>query len=535
LILNKLRYFFFILILFPSIHVFGQVNPCGDNLEQFTLYLYDSYGDGWYSGFGNTHTVTINGIVYGQEFSNGSFNNSGLYVYTYDICLPSDCYQITFNDNGWFDYECSFQIYNSSGNLFFTGNNNTNYSTGFSCGCTDAEAVNYDPNALNDDGSCIFAAPFCTDSTYTFPAGVNIPSSGAGPYFDCLNTTPNPAWYYLEIAEAGDLIIDMYSVPYNDIDFIVWGPYDQYSGVYDNLDQPYVVDCSYSTSGFETANIFNAQVGQVYIFLITNYSNNECNIIFEQTGGNGSTDCGILGCENNAGQGGLVQLCTSDNPINLFDELNSNPDSTGVWSPSLNGGYLGTFNPEIDNPGTYSYIVSDCEIPDTAIVNVQFYNSNPQQITVEVCSNNIPLYNQLGINNTSGSWSGPSPLFAGYLGVFLTSNNFGVYNYTLTDNNGCQIMYPVNVVSILPNTGTNNNVELCLTDNPVNLFDFLGGNPQNNGSWSPYLEGGSLGIFNPNQNLSGDYTYTITNQGCVGNSVINVQVNTVNPQQIVFD
>jgi hypothetical protein len=44
----------------------------------------------------------------------------------------------------------------------------------------------------------------------------------------------------------------------------------------------------------ETANIPNGQTGQYYILVITNFSNQPCDITFQQSGGTGSTDCTIL-------------------------------------------------------------------------------------------------------------------------------------------------------------------------------------------------------------------------------------------------
>ncbi|WP_431138098.1 hypothetical protein, partial [Psychroserpens mesophilus] len=53
----------------------------------------------------------------------------------------------------------------------------------------------------------------------------------------------------------------------------------------------------------------------------------------------------------------------------------------------------------------------------------------------------------------------------------------------------------------------------------VNLFDSLGGTPDTGGTWSPALASGS-GIFNPNVDSDGVYTYTVTstNPACEDDS-----------------
>ena len=76
-----------------------------------------------------------------------------------------------------------------------------------------------------------------------------------------------------------------------------------------------VEDCSYSASGFETCQINGAQSGDYYILLITNYSNQNCNINFSQTGGNATTNCCILG--GNAGDDNTISVCESDISFNI--------------------------------------------------------------------------------------------------------------------------------------------------------------------------------------------------------------------------
>lgn len=152
-------------------------------------------------------------------------------------------------------------------------------------------------NVIND--SCHKSLPFCTNTIYTFPAGVNTQAQ-VGPNYNCLNTRPNPAWYHLKILDPGPIGIYMYSTPSRDIDFCLWGPFADpvtpcpMNNSNGGLTGAKVVDCSYSPSPTETANIPNGQTGQYYILIITNYSNNPCNVTFQQNSGTGSTDCTIL-------------------------------------------------------------------------------------------------------------------------------------------------------------------------------------------------------------------------------------------------
>lgn len=144
---------------------------------------------------------------------------------------------------------------------------------------------------------CADAEPFCTDNgLYQFPAGTNAGNGESGPNYACLGTTPNPAWYYMKIANPGGIDIYMYSTPGQDIDFCCWGPFDDPSSPCPNgLTINKKVSCSYSPSHTETCVIpTTAQTGQYYILVITNFSNNPCNITFSKTNGNGTTDCSIM-------------------------------------------------------------------------------------------------------------------------------------------------------------------------------------------------------------------------------------------------
>ena len=104
---------------------------------------------------------------------------------------------------------------------------------------------------------CANADPFCTDNgIYEFPAGVNAGNGESGPNYDCLSTRPNPAWYYMRMANSGGMTIYMYSTPSQDIDFCCWGPFDDPTSPCPNgLTGAKVVSCSYAPAHTENCII----------------------------------------------------------------------------------------------------------------------------------------------------------------------------------------------------------------------------------------------------------------------------------------
>ena len=211
-------------------------------------------------------------------------------------------------------------------------------------------------NMASDNATCETAFPFCTDvGLYEFPAGTNSGSpcgdtynaSCSEPYkcsgtpgqsTYCLSTAPNPAFYYLRIDEPGNLNIYMHSTPQVDIDFDCWGPFDDINTACDQLACSNIVDCSYSTAANEYCHINNAQSGQFYILLITNFSNQTCNISFENIG-TGTTDCSILPPLVNGGGpycvGQTINLTAQNQAGATFRWTGPNGFSSNEQNPSI--------------------------------------------------------------------------------------------------------------------------------------------------------------------------------------------------------
>jgi hypothetical protein len=82
------------------------------------------------------------------------------------LCLPTGCYDLVVG-GGSYDSEISFDFDTS----LVTASAGSYYVSvgGATCilGCTDATALNYDPLATSDDGSC----NYCTDNSVLYTAG----------------------------------------------------------------------------------------------------------------------------------------------------------------------------------------------------------------------------------------------------------------------------------------------------------------------------------------------------------------------------
>ena len=211
--------------------------------------------------------------------------------------------------------------------------------------------------------------PFCTDDNpmgITYPSGVGnqsaatfLGSSSAG----CLGSTPRAAWYYMQIAQPGNMTIHM-SQTSGDVDFACWGPFPTYdvttfltnlcngtytlytgSGSNNHSGGSWpqgggstipMTDCCYCTAAQEDCHINNAQTGQIYLLLITNYVGTAGTISFNATSSStATTDCNILAqIEDNA------PICEGQTLMLSYPETGNLPNMSYTWiSPD---GYVAT-------------------------------------------------------------------------------------------------------------------------------------------------------------------------------------------------
>jgi gliding motility-associated-like protein len=229
--------------------------------------------------------------------------------------------------------------------------------------CTETSIYNAPPPC---SGPQCVQNPFCS-SAIDFPAGTDQPDAeDTDPLnnYDCLFSSPNPAWYYMQVDQPGNLNINITNSANTDVDFIMYGPFANLSEVNTNCNNfgngttsNTVVDCSYSGSANETAVANGVLSGQVYVLLITNFSNTTTDISFENTG-NASTNCNIItNCSVTAGPATISPCNTNDGTYGVsgtFDLVD--PPSSGTLTITNNcGGTPIVINSPFNNSVSYSF------------------------------------------------------------------------------------------------------------------------------------------------------------------------------------
>ncbi len=381
-------------------------------------------------------------------------------------------------------------------------------------------------------GSCQTAAPFCSGTTYNFPATVNGPPAQAGPDYDCLFTQPNPAWYYLQIAAPGPLTLTIQGQinggPGQDVDYVCWGPFPNLNNVCNSLTAGNVVDCSYSGSFTETLVIPNAQVGQYYMVCITNFANAAQNIVFNQPNigpGAGTTNCAIL-CQVTVANSGSV--CTGGN-VSLTANTTTAVTSF-TWSGP--GGFTSNqLNPVITPTvsGTYSLVATTSAGTCLATTNVTVAGlATPTISNVGATCQGM----NFNLTVTGGppavfNWTGPNGFNSPQQNIAFTNASPAMSgNYLVTVTSGlCTQTAAINIsVTPMPTVMASNNGPYCvgqgitLSGGGATSYTWTG--PNNYSSNAPIVVIPAAAVVN-----TGAYTLIGANGTCSTSVNTNIIVN----------
>ena len=216
---------------------------------------------------------------------------------------------------------------------------------------------------------CSQANSLCNSIGVPFSNTVNNSSTGSA---NCLLSTPNPTWFYLPISNPGTINLQVNQNSLNgtplDVDYIVYGPFTNPVSPCGNpnLLLANVVSCGFSVAAVEFPFIPNAQPGQYYLLMVTNYSNQAGFITITEIGNSsGGIDCSGL-------------------RLNAFLDSNNN----GTQDNGEQNFPLGQFSYEVNNNGNVHNIISP-----TGIYNIyDTTNSNSYNLSYTIDSNYVASY-----------------------------------------------------------------------------------------------------------------------------------------------
>ena len=345
--------------------------------------------------------------------------------------------------------------------------------------------------------SCANMTPICTSTGINYPAatlGNTADITNPGNNYGCLTSTPNPAWYYLEILQPGN--INMTLSANNDIDFIIWGPFPNINNAISNCNSysaSQIVDCSFLSASTEFPTISNASACEVYIMLITNYSGLSQSISLVQSSGNGSTNCSIL------------NPCSMNNislNVSLHDSTSCNIDINGVLDfnyPPLCGtlviknscsGDSVVFNPPFSSPHNFS-ITNQFYAPNlNCYLTAYFTYGNACSIISQIPSPlNLSVTNDTiicigGTATVSATANGGIPPYS-YNWVNLGGNgphnvnpqSSNYYKVNVTDSLGCVSINDSVLVALHPPILVTSQGEFICPGDSINLgVTTIGGN-----------------------------------------------------------
>ncbi len=243
------------------------------------------------------------------------------------------------------------------------------------------------PTILFSQGAtCAAMDPICTDVGANFTANTGT-TAEPGNNYGCLATQPNPSWYYFEIATNGNIDMNLFAP--SDIDFIIWGPYPNLAAAQANcgtLGAGNQVDCSYSSTNNESPSIPNAQVGEVYIMLITNYASVVQDVTLTQVGGTGSTDCDIVNnppCFMDYFDATISACDPANDTYSVSGQIDfDDPPTTGdLIVVDCNGNQVvvasAPFAVNASNEGTYMYNLTGSDANGLACDITAYFSADP--------------------------------------------------------------------------------------------------------------------------------------------------------------
>ncbi|QXP77961.1 gliding motility-associated C-terminal domain-containing protein [Winogradskyella sp. HaHa_3_26] len=226
----------------------------------------------------------------------------------------------------------------------------------------------------------------------------------------------------------------------------------------------------------------------------------------------------------------IQQFCISSSFQPTLNDLVATGNNN--WYNSLFSAVTLPLSTPLVNGQTYYATAVDPPCESTARLAITVILNNfpdaGENATVDICENNnstINLFTALeGTPNTGGFWS---PSLNSGTNIFDPAiDPSGIYTYTVGAPATCGYATATVNVSFSDNedAGEDGAIEVCENNGTFNLFNSLNGTPNTGGTWSPALNSGT-GLFDPNFDTAGTYTYTILSTTSCPDSSANVEVS----------
>lgn len=307
------------------------------------------------------------------------------------------------------------------------------------------------------NSSCDNAIRVCLNNPVSYPAITGAGQAEAGPFYGCLSSRPNPAWFYFKIDNPGTHTIAVTNSQNRDLDFMLWGPFTSENDWCDSLTESKVTDCSYAGGATETIEFTSTATNRFYVLVITNFSNNPTNVTLNQTSGTGTYDCNFVApCQISlltAVPGGcdtLTNQYTLSGQVWTFNPPQSNSLIIGIGENTI------SLNPPFTNP--VNYTISGLPSDGQTQTLTAFYAANtnctesvtftapagciPCNVSISsnspVCEGGTLQFNTVFNGDATYSWAGPNSFGSDAQNPEIpniTATEEGIYQVLITGEN----------------------------------------------------------------------------------------------------
>lgn len=255
---------------------------------------------------------------------------------------------------------------------------------------------------------------------------------------------------------------------------------------------------------------------------------------------------------NEAGTGGILNVCASDTAVNLFAGLTGTVTSGGSWQDVDATGALtdSLFNATIPGVGQYAFIYSlppagACPAAQSTVVaNVTAGTQLGVGGLDTICGGltSYDLFNSLtGATDPGGVWTddlGTGALIPpSFIDASLLPQGTAIpFTYTVTSPACGDVSVTVLIhTTAFPDPGSGGGVALCADAAAVDLFTVLGGTPQAGGAWTQPNGQVHSGTFVPGTDIPGNYTYLLAGSPPCTDTAAVVVVSVNQPPQAGAD